>query len=654
MPEHIHDSSMIANQGRRRTESSPDDSDTKEVASSIFRPLDTKVDCTRFVQIEPAEDDHAPIVCKLVQVAFGNRPRFEALSYMWGDIDHKSTVITLNGTPYSIGKNLWDALRYLRRLNRQEPSKFFWMDALSINQEDVEERTRQVQMMGQIYFRASKVIVWLGDKYSHYQSVLDPTVLRELPFRPKKKRSKKKTWGTESGVWSTTTTPLDEIPDSRNAASTGSFHSLETSKSPEASTEGEAAPTESPWVQITAMDPESVKLAMAERLVKDDYWERLWIVQEIGQAREIEVCFGAWMSPWEEFIRFLASLVASGRPLNLDYQLRKDTNESHTLKKLLEDHQDALCKDKRDKVYGLVGLAVDATQFPIDYSNSLFEVWTDTMEYMNKHSLLESTDVINFGRLVKTLLMGSECESVGETLWPARSLTGPGDVSFTIPAFVLGRILTVGPSTAELLFNLSTVADWNSALHANYKKEVGVAHKESKILLRSILDSGDETLANMALDHVCGLVWSLERDENPLRFAKFITENSEDELAARDSSGHSPRLYQLQLRDDTAVSLRLGLAPSSAKVGDAVCCIHHTKRAVVIRWTSTKNGVLDQMGMVGTAMVSEDVAGMDVDHQKRIGSLASSQIPRYMDPFSCPTASLMVQVDAQTLYVLLS
>ena len=42
-------------------------------------------------------------------------------------------------------------------------SGFFWVDAICINQNDLEERSAQVQVMPQIYSKASCVIVWLGD-----------------------------------------------------------------------------------------------------------------------------------------------------------------------------------------------------------------------------------------------------------------------------------------------------------------------------------------------------------------------------------------------------------------------------------------------------------------------------------------------------------
>jgi hypothetical protein len=40
---------------------------------------------------------------------------------------------------------------------------FFWYDTLCINQEDDGERGEQVQQMGSIYSKAERVIIWLGE-----------------------------------------------------------------------------------------------------------------------------------------------------------------------------------------------------------------------------------------------------------------------------------------------------------------------------------------------------------------------------------------------------------------------------------------------------------------------------------------------------------
>lgn len=47
--------------------------------------------------------------------------------------------------------------------SKRSVSRFFWIDALCINQADLEERGAQVRIMPQIYTKADCVIVWLGD-----------------------------------------------------------------------------------------------------------------------------------------------------------------------------------------------------------------------------------------------------------------------------------------------------------------------------------------------------------------------------------------------------------------------------------------------------------------------------------------------------------
>jgi hypothetical protein len=98
----------------------------------------------------------------------------------------------------------------------------------------------------------------------------------------------------------------------------------------------------------------------------------------------------------------------------------------------------------------------------MDYNKSLMEVWTDTMEFMNGHGLFEESkresDIIHFGSLVKSRLMGTQLTPLQQLLRPYR----PEDDSnliidkgpqpsinpkvFEIKAYVLGSIGFVGPS----------------------------------------------------------------------------------------------------------------------------------------------------------------------------------------------------------------
>lgn len=58
-----------------------------------------------------------------------------------------------------IRKNLAQAIRFFRTSNAIVP---LWIDAISINQNDVAERGRQVKRMGQIYNNAMMVYSWTG------------------------------------------------------------------------------------------------------------------------------------------------------------------------------------------------------------------------------------------------------------------------------------------------------------------------------------------------------------------------------------------------------------------------------------------------------------------------------------------------------------
>jgi hypothetical protein len=83
---------------------------------------------------------------------------YEALSYVWGDrADPRE--ISCNGVSVKVTRNLFDALVTFRFLTA---SRWLWVDAICINQEDLEERNFQVACMGSIYRKAAQVLIWLG------------------------------------------------------------------------------------------------------------------------------------------------------------------------------------------------------------------------------------------------------------------------------------------------------------------------------------------------------------------------------------------------------------------------------------------------------------------------------------------------------------
>lgn len=69
-------------------------------------------------------------------------------------------TILVDDACVSVTKSLDTALRRLRFPDRP---RTLWVDYICINQYDVEERNRQVARMGYIYYIAETVLVWLGE-----------------------------------------------------------------------------------------------------------------------------------------------------------------------------------------------------------------------------------------------------------------------------------------------------------------------------------------------------------------------------------------------------------------------------------------------------------------------------------------------------------
>jgi hypothetical protein len=86
------------------------------------------------------------------------RLEYVALSYCWGSWDD-SQLIAVNGQVTKVTRNLYD---FLKVMWEGAVWRWFWIDALCINQKDIDERNLQVKRMGSIYERARRVLAWLG------------------------------------------------------------------------------------------------------------------------------------------------------------------------------------------------------------------------------------------------------------------------------------------------------------------------------------------------------------------------------------------------------------------------------------------------------------------------------------------------------------
>ncbi|KAF2764362.1 hypothetical protein EJ03DRAFT_282244, partial [Teratosphaeria nubilosa] len=92
------------------------------------------------------------IHCTLSVHSLGSAPSYTALSYVWGN-PKKRKRIYVNGRRAYITQNLFEALEQLYDLEYRD--QVFLVNALCINQDDLEERKNQVKFMADIYRRAT-------------------------------------------------------------------------------------------------------------------------------------------------------------------------------------------------------------------------------------------------------------------------------------------------------------------------------------------------------------------------------------------------------------------------------------------------------------------------------------------------------------------
>jgi hypothetical protein len=130
--------------------------DTDHKARSFaYTSLDLSQRSIRLLLLHPDRSESGHIECEIRDATVDDK--YICLSYVWGQPDRGYTVI-INGRPHRVRINLYRFLQQARKKNLG----WLWIDALCIDQENLAERTHQVQQMGSIYSQARGVISWLG------------------------------------------------------------------------------------------------------------------------------------------------------------------------------------------------------------------------------------------------------------------------------------------------------------------------------------------------------------------------------------------------------------------------------------------------------------------------------------------------------------
>ena len=129
---------------------------------------------TRLIQLLPGERDTFP-TCKLLTVEFVDMEgvgvsetsevvTYAAISYVWGQTALDSQILC-NGIWLPICRSLAKALFHLSRFGS---TRYYWCDAICIDQENSAERALQVRNMLRIFEKADNVIAWMGQLESKH------------------------------------------------------------------------------------------------------------------------------------------------------------------------------------------------------------------------------------------------------------------------------------------------------------------------------------------------------------------------------------------------------------------------------------------------------------------------------------------------------
>ncbi|KAF4626530.1 hypothetical protein G7Y89_g11629 [Cudoniella acicularis] len=293
----------------------------------------------RLLRLEPGQDTD-PLSCELFDHSLDEAPNYDALSYTWGS-NHPLYEIRCGGHNFQVTKNLHEALC---RFRCRDKVRVMWIDAICIDQSNDKEKTKQVQMMGEIYSRSHQLMIWLGHPPEDttarlairafgklkilFESHAKGLQLRVLPMFQK------------------------ESPEYREALE-AIHRGLE--KTP-------------------ILDEEWKSLGI---FFFTPWFTRAWIVQEATLAPNnpdapIKLCFGRYEITWDDLLQIAGGVLTFGlrdeitdrsekkRPpialLRTIDTFREEIRHPSTVFSCLNLTRELHCGDPRDQIYALLGI----------------------------------------------------------------------------------------------------------------------------------------------------------------------------------------------------------------------------------------------------------------------------------------------------------
>ncbi|EUC49159.1 hypothetical protein COCMIDRAFT_85426 [Bipolaris oryzae ATCC 44560] len=362
----------------------------------MYSPLNTSRKEIRLLYLYPGAWNDG-IECRMETVSLKDYPKFQAISYVWGDTTNKLSI-TVNGQHLAVTQNVVTGLQRLRATGE---TLALWLDAVCINQSDIHERSEQVQCMREIYSSADEVFIWLGYGRDSHSPSEQPKIIRwtgddrdleivDTYF----KQGTLKNGSKEDG---------NEIEDVVGLFVYMKLRAMDkhVHEIPFFDVQGGKLQAGKTWLAI---------IQAMHTLSSHPWWTRIWVVQETILARKATVLYGIITVPWTlvaESTRAAARHIhccgdlhqaRGGRELRAIVELRKARyddlewlraaraqNKNLSLYQVMSRTHSRNATDVRDEVFGVLGLVTDwLGQSPLipDYDLSPSEVF---MRVVTKH-----------------------------------------------------------------------------------------------------------------------------------------------------------------------------------------------------------------------------------------------------------------------------
>lgn len=121
----------------------------------VFDPRQQQI---RLLNVFPDDNDN-PLRASVHRISLSTLPVYKTISYVWGN-PTRSASIDLDGKTLRIPQNTYNAIRRMRLADRP---RALWIDAICINQDDLQERGQQLDLMGTIYRGSIANLIHLVD-----------------------------------------------------------------------------------------------------------------------------------------------------------------------------------------------------------------------------------------------------------------------------------------------------------------------------------------------------------------------------------------------------------------------------------------------------------------------------------------------------------